>query len=74
MNVQNFWRITQVTFEVGEYLIFGPKIDRWVDFTQCDYEELKINCFGEFVVIYDNDKSRFWVISRWLDSIIVDDG
>ena len=28
---------TKVPFEAGDYLIFRPKVDRWVDSTQCDY-------------------------------------
>ena len=28
---------TKVAFEAGDYLIFKPKVDRWVNFTQCDY-------------------------------------
>ena len=28
---------TKVPFVAGDYLIFRPKVDRWVDFTQCDY-------------------------------------
>ena len=28
---------TEVPFEAGDCLIFRPKADRWVDYTQCDY-------------------------------------
>ena len=29
--------VIKVPFKVGDYLIFMPKVDRWVDSTQCDY-------------------------------------
>ena len=32
---------TKVLFEAGDYLIYRPKVDRWVDFTHCDYGSLR---------------------------------
>ena len=32
---------TKLLFEAGDYLIFGPKVDRCVDSTQCDYGGLR---------------------------------
>ena len=40
---------TKVPFEAGDYLIFRPKVDRWVDFTQYDYGGLRYFPYREFV-------------------------
>ena len=41
-DTSNFkYTATKVPFEAGDYLIFRPKVDRWVDSTQCDYGELR---------------------------------
>ena len=37
-DTSNFrYMATKVPSEAGDYLIFRPKVDRWVDSTQCDY-------------------------------------
>ena len=56
---------TQVPFEAGDCLISRPKVDRWVDSTQCDYGQ-HLSCWQ---VLSEVELRRiFDVYKRWANS------
>ena len=52
------YMVTKIPFGAGDYLIFRPKVDQWVDSTQCDYGGWKVVGYllwGNLVVSLFND-------------------